>query len=177
MKMKMQIVICKKVSPLALGAEIIEAIDGPGSHAAVIIESEGIAIVYEAKFPRSRKISFKEWSKHYQVIDCLTVEVPDRLAKPLMAELESMTGVWYGVPQLVMIFMARFSSFFNKVFFDDVINGKSQLICTEICFRIIRKFMRHSSSESLDMVGISDLRCELEFIRKLGEQNASIWLY
>lgn len=142
-----------------------------------MIETHGVAIVYESVWPRSRKISFDEWLKHYDIVHMYSFDLDEAKVKPVVDELDQLMGRWYSVPQLFLIGFGFISEWFNKISVGWKLNNSHHLICTELLAIIIRRHTEVGFTESLDRVGIVDVQLACDELKKIEGHHGSIWLF
>lgn len=125
-----------------LGGEIIREVEKTAfSHFAVLVCDGYDSTVYESVFPKSRKEAYSTWLDEYDIVNEFIFEVPNRNKMIECVEwLESKMGTWYGVDQIIWIFMCIVFKMNQKIQKDTTLNGSQRLICTELGFTFARKF-------------------------------------
>lgn len=141
-----------------------------------MIETHGVAIVYESVWPKARKISFDDWLKHYDIVHMYSFDLPEDKVKPIVDELDQMTGRWYSVPQLFLIGFGFIFGWFERISVGWKLNNSHQLICTELLAIIIKRHTPVGFFESLDRVGLVDVQLACDELKKIEGQHGSVWL-
>ena len=158
--MMVKILYSKREGIYSLGSRVIMAAQGlPFSHVSIAVKIGNNPFeVYESVWPKSRKISYKEWLTHYKLVSSHELpEVDDKL----QLVLEAMVGKTYSVSQLVVIY---FNMFFSKLD-SSWVNGSRKLICTELSAIFMFKAYGTIWSKALDMISLRDIYREA---RKIG---------
>lgn len=150
------------------GSALIRKVDGSdSSHFAVELITFTERIVYESVFPRARKIEKTEWAKHYSVTAYYDFEVPSYMQYKVKDWLESIVGIHYSVPQLLLIALCVLKPL-NKLLNWAILNHQQALICTEVGSRFLERFTHIKIKESHDKIGVWDMR-EYAYAFKLRE--------
>lgn len=144
------------------GSWLIKKIDkSSGSHVSVVLETYSGVNVYESVWPRSRKITHAEWSKHNTFVKEYAFKVPTEIQADVFEMLAKQVNKPYSIPQLVLIAIDYvFSINFTNI------NGGKWLICSEMAARPLAKFFGAKFDETFDTVGVSDIERECERLLK-----------
>jgi len=125
-------------------------------HVAVGLETFAGNTVYEAVMPKTRKLSFAEWSTHYEVVREVQWTVPTHLQALMLEHLEQMVGINYSLMQILVIGLTCVFKPLDFVFKAAIINQAKALICTEVQSRTAEKFMGYKPRKSHDEFGLAD---------------------
>lgn len=126
-------------------------------HFAVGIESYSGNWIYEAVFPKTRKLEKKEWDKKYIVFSEISWEVPEEFAGKVLEFLEEMVGKRYAVEQILSIAVSIIL-FPLKYFIVGLnLNGARALVCTEVGSRLAARFWGFIPTGSHDEIGLSEM--------------------
>lgn len=175
--MKISFIYAFNPSPAAIGAKIIRYVQNTDvSHSAIMITVGDNNHIYESIWPRSRKIKFEDWSHKYQIKRTYTFEVPEHLQANILIDLEDMMGKIYSIPQILLILFTTSCKLFGKVARHWILNGRHELICTEIQGMIIEEYTVLDFNESLDGVDLNDVESKVIKLSQLEANNASIWI-
>lgn len=164
--MKCYAVFVSNKRKLFFGDDIIKLVEGiKFSHCAIILEDkDGTTFVYESVWPRSRKINFIDWGKHYQIEEMFQFEVKSyQKFTAMKIYLESKLRVWYSTLQLFIIALAYVEAF-KKLFTFGSVNGSKYLICTEIVGDFFAKFYDAKFSEPTDTIDLRETYAEIKRI-------------
>jgi len=125
----------KKISGFVKGSELIMwAEEEDFSHCAteIQVDPELDGIVYEAVYPKSRKLPKQEWLKHSQPVHSIPFLVTDPvLKKAIIFDLESNLDKDYSIFQLFIIGVGLCFKLVAKAVDKIVINSNKFLICSE----------------------------------------------
>jgi hypothetical protein len=151
------------------GAAIIKEVENTNfSHFAIGLEKDGTEIVYEAVFPKSRKIEKSDWRKDYRPIRSMNFEVPLDKQYYVGEFLEENVGKWYSFDQCVWIAIITWFRI-KKAFSDKVVlNGTKHLICTELGYLFSKEFFEGEYNASSDRIGLNDMYTMTVNIAKFG---------
>lgn len=139
------------------GAWLIRRADrSKASHFAIAIFGFGTVFVYEAVFPKCRRLPYSEWINHNKIESFHDFEVPTYLEFEVNEWAKSIVGKWYSVPQLALIAVTIIEPL-NKLLNWAILNHERQMICTEVGSRFIEKFMTLPIKESHDKIGVRDM--------------------
>lgn len=125
-------------------------------HVAIGIEAFGENVVYEAVMPRIRKLSFAEWSTHYEVVRECQWTVPEHLRLAVISHLENQVGVPYSLMQILVIGLTCVFKPLDFVFKTVIINQAKAQICVELLSRFAARFMGYIPRKSHDEFGLED---------------------
>ena len=147
----------------AIGSQIVMAFEQTKySHAWIEIGEN----VFESIWPKSRMIAKKD--HHYTVAKEFMIYIDDSKASDLMHFVYKLMDRKYSLGQLaVMAFGNIIGLIGQKISLKENFNGKSKLVCTELCARVLSEFMNVDFGESFDTVGINDLYYECMLIEKV----------
>ena len=141
-----------------IGSEIIKLGEGvKAGHFAIEVEEFGESTVYEAVFPKSRKITLYKWMDHYKVVGEYEFHVPINLQSSVKQFLSEMVGINYSLGQIFTIGLVALFKPLDYFLRTRVINQKKALICTEIGSRFIERFFKIDLDQSHDQIGIKDM--------------------
>jgi hypothetical protein len=139
------------------GAWLIRRADrSKASHFAIAIFGFGTVFVYEAVFPKCRRIPYSEWINHNKIESFHDFEVPSHLQARVHEWLKAIEGRWYSVPQLLLIAVTILEPL-NKLLNWAILNHEKQMICTEVGSRFVEEFTTIPMEESHDKIGVSDM--------------------
>lgn len=149
------------------GGWFIRNVDGSKySHFAIYFEND----IYEAVFPKSRKIDVLKWKEKYDVglVYRSTVSVEE--TQLTYNFLQTLVNRPYSMSQV--FFIGLFSIFkpLEKYFAVKFLNYKKYLICTEVGSLFFEWAYGFKPQESHDMIGVSDI----EKILKIYENREMI---
>lgn len=141
-----------------IGSEIIKLGEGVNAgHFAIEVEMYGDSKIYEAVFPKSRKIALYDWMDHYKVVGEYEFHAPIHLETDIVDFLNDLTGVKYSISQIFTIGLVALFKPLDFILKTKVINQKNALICTEVGSRFVERFMDLRIDQSHDQIGISDM--------------------
>lgn len=145
----------------------------PFSHCSIVLEMEsGRAEVYESVWPKSRKIDYKEWLKHYTVVEIIEFPIEDYGQLYAMKFfLKSKLRKWYSLGQIIIMGLGILSTPLNKWLSKYRWNGSRALVCTELVGDHMIKFYGATWEESTDTISLKETRDE---ILKTKERYANI---
>jgi hypothetical protein len=141
------------------GSAVVRWVQGTDfSHVSILVTSEDGQFIYESVWPKSRKIEFKEWAKHYIITKIVTLPTPPH---PPYAEYKLNELLWkpYSIAQLVAIF---FTNAF-KLFYKPDINGSMKLVCSEYVARFLETVysVEIPDDDYVDLIKIDEIVTEL----------------
>lgn len=139
-----------------IGSKLIRLIDeSPASHCAIELESIAGSKVYEAVYPRSRKLKFNDWYNHNKIIMSFEFSIPESKHCKVYEWLEKTKNKKYPISQLFLIFKDKIK---NKDYQN--INGHEYLICSELVALFMINFLDAKFNECSDTIGVSDVLTE-----------------
>ena len=141
-----------------VGSQIIRAVEETDySHA--WIELDGM--VFEAVFPKSHCI--KKMDHKYTTTHEFSFFMHDENKSAALNFLYNLMDIRYAVSQLFSIFAGYLNRWINKKISKKNINGKSEIICTELCARFLSEFYAIDFKQSFDNVDLKELfyKCKL----------------
>lgn len=125
-------------------------------HVAVGLETFAGNTVYEAVMPKTRKLSFAEWTTHYEVVREVQWTVPNHLQALVREYLEGIVGIPYSLLQILVIGLTCIFKPLDFVFKAAIINQAKAQICTEVLSRFAEKFMGYKMRKTHDEFGLED---------------------
>jgi len=153
----MTILLAKPLNKLLIGSRFIQWCEGVEfSHCAILIDG----YVYESVYPKFRKIDFGEWLNHYEVIEMYSLDNANNQAIKEMGE--SWIGNEYSLLQLVVIGLGLIFDSFNLYVSKIHWNGTKKSICSEFVARVLAGFYGVTFSESMDTIGLREIKTILE---------------
>jgi hypothetical protein len=154
------------------GSWLIRVADkSPASHFAICIEHDsGREVVYESVFPKSMKSSIEEWMRHNSLVAAFGFDVPRGKEYLVHEFLEARLGIWYSVPQLILIALCLIKPL-NKLLNWSILNHERALVCSEVGSRFLERFIEIQIKESHDKIGVRDM---LEYTETLST-NGITW--
>lgn len=160
-----------------LGCKVIRRMEKTDvSHAAILVKTAFGSMVYEAVFPRVRKMKFEDWIEQYEPIRVYPFEVPKEFRFLVGMDLRKMEGIPYPISQLILIGIGIVAPGLAKWLKPIVLNHDGALICTEVGAILLRNYMEVDFLESLDNVGLRDLETQVILLKKKEALGASIWV-
>lgn len=163
--MKATAIFCKSKSKWMHGGKLLMWAEKiPFSHAAVLIEDQhGHQVVYESVWPKSRKMTLKEWEKHYQCVESYSFPIASMSDLHQMKFfMKSKLNKWYSVLQLAWIGVGMFINPLEKIVSTRPVNGSKHLICTELTGDFFAKFYGCKWLESTDTISLTETRNEIQ---------------
>jgi len=158
-----------------IGSELIKLGEGVrAGHFAIELEEYGESEIYEAVFPKSRKMKLYDWMDHYKVVGEYEFHVPIYLQDSVKQFLSEMVGINYSLGQIFTIGLVALFKPLDSFLRTRVINQKKALICTEVGSRFIERFFNLDLKQSHDQIGIKDMydySDELLLMENVWKQN------
>lgn len=146
------------------GSYLIKRVDGSsGSHCAIGLDSYAGNRVYEAVFPKSRKLNYGDWLNHNKIVKEYKFKVPEGREYEVIEWLDAQVGKWYSVPQLALILTDLIiPADYNPI------NGHKLLICSElIAIGYLAKFHGSVFNETVDTIGVLDVELECDRLSRV----------
>jgi hypothetical protein len=151
--------LCKRRNPFMILSSIFRWVEGTTySHCAWILDD----MVYEANIPKGRKISVKEWSKHYELVYTYQFQITDEQKAQALEVLQGFVGKPYSFFQLFVILAELCSSAAKNFIRYLEFNGESQYICTETIAVILNKIFLIAIPEDCDHISLKETRYLLD---------------
>ena len=124
------------------GGEIIKEVEGtPFCHFAILYDDKKEQTVYEAVFPRSRKIPYSEWLKEYEVHTIFHFKAPSEESMSIYKTfLDSLINKIYAFDQCVWIAFCIWFKIRKTIQEKVKLNGSKSIICTELGYLFTKKF-------------------------------------
>jgi hypothetical protein len=146
-----------------LGSYLIRRVDGcSGSHVSIELDSYAGNRVYEAVWPRSRKLNYGEWLNHNKIVKVYEFKVKPGTEADVLEYLEAQLNKLYSIPQLALILIDYIDPYDFKP-----INGNSALICSELVSGYLEKFHGSKFNETSDTVGVLDIELECDRLSRV----------
>jgi len=147
-----------------LGGEIIKSVENtPFCHFAILFNDNFDEYIFEAVFPKTRKVKYSEWLKEYSVHTRFDFEIPSQDKRIECYEyLELMINKWYGVDQVLFIAFCIWFKLNEKFQLKTSINKNARLICTEIGYLFSNRFFKY------EYIPVNQDRIDLDDMVKIG---------
>lgn len=142
------------------------------NHIAILMKDEfGNDWVYEAVFPRARKIPYYEWEKKFKIIHKFKLNLTEGQFSTFYCEMIELIGNVYSVSQCVLIGLANAIGikWVERKIESMTWNGKNAVICTEFFARPFSYATGYIFENDLDTVGTDEvLKCLIEKAERIG---------
>jgi hypothetical protein len=107
----------------------------------------------------SRKVSYKEWLKHYIPVESFEFPIENdgqlfRMKSFLKAKLRK----WYSFGQIIIMGLGIVSTPLNKWLSSRKWNGSRALVCTELAGDFMQEFYFATFPESTDTISLKETR-------------------
>jgi hypothetical protein len=164
-----QVLCCENTEFLhKLGVWAIEKSERTNfNHVAVLVKDDfGIEWVYEAVFPRARRMRFEEWLKIFKIKKSYAIELDsnqyDNFIKTIYIQLPKP----YSIFQCLLIWLSNSIGVLEHFIERIVWNGNKALICSEFVARPIVAALGYQFENQLDSVGMDEIEFCLDKIAK-----------
>lgn len=122
------------------------------SHVSILVDINGIgAEMFEAVYPKSRCIQFKDWCNGHSVVQTREIKIEDHNAAYGWLLLQK--DKQYSMAQLFLILIKKF---INKIGFVKLNNDRF-LICSELCGMFISKYSNYAFANNEDQIDLIDM--------------------
>jgi gamma-glutamylcyclotransferase (GGCT)/AIG2-like uncharacterized protein YtfP len=118
--------------------------------------------IYEAVWPKCRKISSREWLKKFKLIRTYEIIVSENQYKLIMTKINKQVGRSYSIWQCAMIYVAQSVSLLKEKIESTNWNGWKALICSEFVARPIVEVLDYRFDQGLDSVGMDEVEIMLK---------------
>lgn len=146
--------------PLARVIDWVEQVPGNCTHMCIAIEYRGTFMIWEARAPRPRFVSWKEWSKDNEMIWVFSRELKNQLQMfEIFQHLAYETAkTEYSQTQLILILLRRLMPKIPGLG-TAILNGDRKLVCTEAAMRVINRwfpFLKPPPENTYDSMGLRE---------------------
>lgn len=131
-------------------------------HVAILIDD----FVYEAVWPRSRKIRLKDWLTKFKIIKIYELEFDEHSYQNFLVEIFLQLGRPYSLTQIVLIWLSNCLGILENYINKTIWNGNKALICSEFVARPITRATDCTFAHSFDTVDLFELESVLKSISK-----------
>lgn len=134
------------------GIEKVEGVDF--NHVAIQLED---GFVYEAIWPKSRKVMVYKWKRKFKLINTYEVDVTESQYEKIEKIIKKQVGVSYSLWQCTMIYVAQSVSLLQEKIESTNWNGWKALICSEFVARPFVDVLGYKFDQGLDSVGMDEI--------------------
>lgn len=145
--------------PAVWGIEKVEGVDF--NHVAYLSDA---GFVYEAIWPKARRVSMFEWKKKFNLIRTYEIHLTESQHKEMMNRIIAQVGRKYSVWQCAMIYAAQSVSLLKEKIEATHWNGWKALICSEFIARPIVDVLGYEFDQGLDSVGMDEIEICIQAI-------------
>lgn len=138
-----------------IGAWAIKKSEGTNFNHVAILDEENF--IYEAVFPKSRKLHLKEWEKHFVIIKTYEIKMSKEKYDHFMYEVSKCLNKRYSLFQCFMIWVSNSVGVLEAFIEKTVWNGNKALICSELVAWPIKVVLNYRFSNYLDTVGMDEI--------------------
>jgi hypothetical protein len=144
----------KKFNPLARLIMYMQKI--PFSHMAIMAITDNGMVVYDAVYPRARKIAYGDWLKDYAVIDSYTMKRPEVMPYLALEFLEKLIAKNenYSIAQLILIQAQNTFVQLKRILSRVILNHEKGAVCSEIIARFVAYAYGVKLDEQFDTVDL-----------------------
>lgn len=151
-----------------IGAWFIEKSEKTNyDHVAILLENNfKTYLIYEAMFPKSRKIRFCDWTERFKIIKTYEIELTDTQYEAFEMTAKALVGKPYSLWQCFIIGLSNLVGVAEHYLNSTVWNGNKALICSEFIARCVVASVGYEFSTQLDEVGLNEIE---ECLNKIGK--------
>ena len=143
--------------PVVKGIQKTEGVDF--NHVAIITEFNQ---VYEAVFPKARKMHLAKWNSLFSVVKVYEYHLEPEVYAQVLEQIQSQVGRPYSVWQCAMIYFAQSMTFIQKKIESKIWNGRKALICSEFVAYPLMSITGFEFSQGVDSIGMDEIKEALE---------------
>jgi hypothetical protein len=137
------------------------------NHVAILLKDDyGVEWVYEAVFPRARKMRFAEWIKKFKIIKSYNLPLYKYEYFKFITTVHSQIGKPYSIFQCFLIWISNSVGVLEHYIESTLWNGNKSLICSEFVARPIVAAIGFEFENDLDSIGMDEIEFCLNKIAK-----------
>lgn len=165
-----KVLCCENLGLLhSVAVKAIEKSEGTDfNHVAILLNG----FVYEAVFPRARKISKYDWDKLFRTIRTYEIELNELEYRLFLEQMLAQHGKPYSVFQCAMIWLSNSVGVLERFIERIVWNGNKALICSEFVARPLIKAKDFKFENEPDTVGMDEIETCLKILGKVVPNEA-----
>lgn len=167
---KVTILCCENTEWLhKIGVWSIEKSEGTNfNHVAILmVDDFGVHWVYEAVFPRVRKIRYHDWLKKFKIIKSYEIPLDDYESFRFQTTAKTLLGKPYSIFQCFLIGLSNSIGALENFIERTIWNGNKALICSEYVATCIVAAIGYQFKNQLDSVGMDEIEECLNAIGKV----------
>jgi len=131
------------------------------NHVAILSEDD---LVYEAVFPKTRKLPFKEWVKLFDLVRIYEIKMSKEMYDHFIYETAKCLNKNYSLFQCFMIWVSNSIGVLESSIEKTIWNGNKALICSELVAWPIKEVLKYRFSNTLDTVGMDEIEEALKTV-------------